>query len=246
VWGLADVDSRQKWTIVWPWLERAPATGISLHDSGCGKGAWSLELGCRRPGWSITGVDVEAEYIEEAEGHRRSLSLSNVDFERSDLSEFHAKERYDIVLSVFSSHYLTVAGRGQELFRRFEEWLKPGGRLVLLAPRRIAEAPFSRLLPRRRWWSVYSHEELTNLCASSGLRIEQLTGRVGRIGAFWKQAAGMFSESRWSPVRWVLSPLSSAMCWFDVRRDVDPRSPSLYWLLIARKGAPRAEDRLPA
>ena len=125
LWGVPDINTRQKWHAAWPHLARLPKHGICLLDAGCGEGTWSLELAARRPEWAVVGVDRELAPTERAERARRSLGLSNLTFARADFLEFRPARPFDAVLSIASAHYLVADGRGAQLFRACSGWLRP-------------------------------------------------------------------------------------------------------------------------
>lgn len=233
--GLGDTDAREKWALLWPRMRRLPRTGLSVLDAGCGKGIWALEIAARRPAWSVTAIDILQDSVAEAEVSRRTLSLPNVSFHKSDFLDFEGDEEFDLVLSIFSSHYLAAEGRGPALFAQFAKWLKPGGRLFLLAPRRACETPFTPFLPRKRWWDVYSREEILNLSNGSGLFVEHLSGRTGPIGALGKQVAAMIPDGRWRAARLATYPILFILSWLDGNRARGTLSRSVSWLLVARK-----------
>lgn len=147
LWGQPSIHTRQRWIAVWPCLAQLPAGPLDVLDAGCGVGAWSLELALRRRAWSITGVDRSEPSLEAAETARRQLAVENVVFVRSDFLDFRPPKQFDVVLSVASAHHLLQEGRGEELFQRFGSWLRPGGLLLLFAPRCRREVPWLRLLP---------------------------------------------------------------------------------------------------
>jgi SAM-dependent methyltransferase len=232
--GVLDVDTRQKWRAVWPRIASLPVDRLRLLDAGCGSGAWSLELASRRPRWTIVGVDVDGPSIAAAEQRRRSLSLSNVSFVEADFLQFRPDQRFDVVLSVASAHYLVQAGKGRLLFDAFSSWLAPGGLLVLFGPRRLAEMPMTRGLPRIHGRQIFGYEDLDTLCRESGLLPEAIVPAVGRLGTMAKQVARIGRGSY--PVQLLLDAL-------EPRAPLPPDRPSFAWLVLARKPARSGADR---
>ena len=233
VWGVPEIDTRQKWTALWPELARLPERGVRLLDVGCGAGRWTLELASRRPDWQLSGVDRDADAIRLAENGREHLGLVNASFTVADFLEFRPAAPFDVILSVASAHYLVAERKGSDLFGRFRGWLRPGGHLLLLGPRSRGEAPFSPSLPRPPWHEVFSARELAELCRDSGLEVDGLSGRVGRLGTLAKQlswvsngyprlvAAGLYA------LEWILALI-------DARLTFNGRS-TVFWLLLARR-----------
>lgn len=242
VWGVADVHTRQKWSALWPVLARLPARGIRLLDAGCGAGAWSLELAARRPGWTIVGLDRDAAALAEAERARARLGLANVSFVAEDFLRYAGGATHDVVLSVASAHYLAEEGKGAALFARFGEWLAPGGRLVLLGPRRAEEVWFAPRLARPGWHAVFGAAELASLCERSGLTVERLAGSIGPLGTLAKQLYWTGERrSAWLarasyPAQWLLSAI-------DARVPHREASGTLMLLLVARAPAGARDGR---
>ena len=232
--GVLDVDTRQKWRSVWPRIAGLPADRLRLLDAGCGSGAWSLELASRRPGWTIVGVDVDAPSIAAAEERRKSLSLSNASFVEADFLAFRPAQRFDVVLSVASAHYLVQAGKGKALFDAFASWLAPGGLLVLFGPRRRGEMPMTRGLPPIHGREIFGYDDLDTLCRSSGLVPEAIVPAVGRLGTMAKQV-GRIGRSLY-PVQLLLDAL-------EPRSPLPPDRPSFAWLVLARKAAGAGGER---
>jgi SAM-dependent methyltransferase len=202
-------------------------------DAGCGGGRWTLELAARRPAWFVIGLDRDPDALTAAERGRRRLGLTNVAFVRSDFREFHASPKCDVVLSVCSAHYLAAAGEGREVFGCFQRCLKPGGRLLLYGPRRAQEAPFASWLPPLRWHDVFSSDDLLQLCRCSRLRVERLSGCVGRSGTLAKQLDAL-ANGRARKV--LLATGLYAIEWVCVlidNRGTPAPEPSLMWLLVA-------------
>jgi SAM-dependent methyltransferase len=234
--GIPDLDTRQKWAAVWPVLRAADrADGVTLLDAGCGPGGWSLELAARFPHWRITGVDIDADAIERARRDAARLGLDNVAFEVADLFAFQPAEPVEVVLSIFSAHYGVEEERGPQLFDRMASWLRPGGSLVCFLPRPAAEAPFVTWLATPAWHDVLSEQETRDLLAGAGLRLQHLSGRIGRAGAVAKQLARAFGRG-WRRVLWpVLYPLGWAMSAVDRPHRPVTASASVFWLAVAER-----------
>jgi SAM-dependent methyltransferase len=232
IWGIPDIHARQKWAAIWPELAALPQSGLRVVDAGCGAGGWALELAARRPGWSVVGVDRDGDAIARAERSRAQLSLPNVHFVVGDFREVAVAPACDVILSVASAHYLAAAGEGRRLFRIFAEWLKPGGLLLMLAPRAEARNPFVQSLPHPPWHDVFSSAELEDLCRSAGFDVEALCGRIGRPGILAKQLA--WGSGRYPGVRAIAYPVEWMMTILDARASAETDRRTLMWLLIAR------------
>jgi SAM-dependent methyltransferase len=242
-WGVFDLHARQKWGALWPLLEELPTRPLRLLDAGCAAGMWSLEIAKRRPLWDVTGIDIAARQVARAEEMRRALNVPNARFTASNFLDFSPDAPFDVVLSVMSAHYLLYDGWGARLFCRFRDWLRPGGRLLLLVPRRRREVPRSAWLPFPEWWTVAGREELVAACGEAGLTIESLEGRIGVVGTFAKQLDWGAKRSGSRIVASAVYPVGILLSALD-RQLPAPDKQSSIWLLTAR--APERGEELEA
>jgi SAM-dependent methyltransferase len=202
-------------------------------DAGCARGDWTLELAGRRPAWTLVGLDRDESQRRIGESSAATLGLANVEWVTRDFFAFNPGPEFDVVLSVASAHYAANEGRGDELFARFRSWTRPGGLLVLLAPRREEEVPFWRGLSRPGWHPVFEREALIAHCRRSGWDVEALRGVVGGIGMLAKQLDWTVAE-RARRMRGLLGAaplLVSSLESSGLRRN--PRR-SAFWALVAR------------
>lgn len=244
VWGLPYIHARQDWSVVWPALAAMPHEGTRLLDAGCGRGRWSLELAARRPGWRIVGLDRDAAALRIAEEARRKLGLSNLSFVQADFADFRAPPAFDVVLSVCSAHYLAAAGGGDDLFQCFATALRPGGRLVLYAPRAADEVPWLPFLPRPVWHDIFTAPQLRALCTVNGFRVSRLEGELGRAGTIVKQI-DILAGGRWRRAALAagLYGVECALVAWDRRGHRRPGTGTLMWLLVAqRQSSPAGRD----
>ena len=216
---------------MWPLLAALPCDPLRVVDAGCGTGGWTLELAACRPNWSVVGVDRDRAAIARAERARTQLSLSNVEFVAGDFRDLQMDAAADVVLSVLSAHYLAAAGDGPRLFRTFAAWLRPGGLLLMLAPR-SAQNPFAPALAHPTWHNVFSSAELADLCECSGFTVEILCGRIGRLAILAKQLA--WETGQRTGMRVLAYPLQWMMTVLDSCAESRHERATLMWLLMAR------------
>lgn len=240
-WGIPYVQKRQDWHALWPHLRELPVTPRRLLDAGCGEGIWTLELAARRPAWTVVGVDRGP--VDAAERARLRLRLDNAAFVQSDFLAYEPSLRFDVVISVYSAHYLFEASLGDELLRQVRRWLVPGGLLLLLGPRRERDVPFVPWLPRPALDYVLTAEDVARACEAGGLVIETAHGAIGRLGVMAMQLACLGrGRSGERLVQLSSYPLRWALAAADARRQHESGA-TFAWLVAAR--APRA-DRDPA
>src|SRR5690242_16890092 len=80
VWGTADIETRQKWSAVWPAIDALPRTTSRFLDAGCGDGMWTLEIAGRRPSWRLTGIDRDTAEIARARDMAERLPIQSARF----------------------------------------------------------------------------------------------------------------------------------------------------------------------
>ena len=106
----------------------AASTGARLLDVPCGNGRHSLEMAAR--GYRMTGVDLSAEFMEEARQRSASAGL-DIEWRQSDMRNLPGNAEFDGAFCFGNSFgYLEPAGM-QEFVAAVGRALKPGGMFVL-------------------------------------------------------------------------------------------------------------------
>ncbi len=227
-----DLHFYQKWCAVWPHLAGLPHEDVRLLDAGCGDGAWSAEIARRRPRWTITGIDRDAQAIGRARARAERERHVNTAFEVSDFAAFVPTRPFDVVLSICSTHYGPTRLDSRALFERMRGWLAPSGQLVLLVPRCADEAPFVKPFDRPQWHRVFTREDLTQLCDEAGLTADLIAPSIGRVGTMAKQLDWARAEMSPAAGR-VVGALARGVAMVDACLPQQPAR-SLMWLVIAR------------
>lgn len=229
-----DIHTWQKWNLLWPILRQFPQESVQLLDAGCGRGSWILRLARRRPVWGLSGVDIDGNALREAlEAFARAGNVVPT-LVCSDFLDYEPQFPFDLVLSVASAHYLAKKGQDMAVFQKFRDWLRPGGRLILLAPRCRSEMPRWPILPSLSCRDVFTVDRLRTLCRDTGLVIERLEGSIGSLGALAKQFEKWFSKGLACPLRWVALPFLVGLTIADKLLDSKLHERSVFLLLVAR------------
>ena len=118
-----------------------------ILDLACGFGRHALELA--RRGYSLVGVDITAEYIDEAR-RRAARDCLDVEFVCTDVRDVSFREEFDVVLSLADGAigYLETDEENLRIFDVIVSALKPDGK-HLMAVCNAAHA--RRHFPRRHW-----------------------------------------------------------------------------------------------
>ena len=105
-------------------IEARLDAGIDVMDAGCGQGEALIALAQQYPRSRFTGYDLEGEPIERAAAKARNAGLTNVRFERRDLTGYDERERFDLITSFDAIHDQKDPAA---LIRSLHGALKPGG-----------------------------------------------------------------------------------------------------------------------
>jgi SAM-dependent methyltransferase len=101
-------------------------------DAGSGFGQYVYYLSSVSPLWKIKGVDVKEEQIADCNQFFAKLGESDrVTFELGDLTKYIDPEKYSLILSVDVMEHIL---EDVEVFRNFNQSLKPGGLVLISTP----------------------------------------------------------------------------------------------------------------
>jgi SAM-dependent methyltransferase len=112
------------------WEKTAPANAKIL-DAGMGFGQYSYWMASKHPNWSILGVDVKHEQIEDCNKFFTQCGLTNAKFEYADLTAFTHPDTYDFALSVDVMEYIL---EDVQVFKNIYASLHTGGMLLISTP----------------------------------------------------------------------------------------------------------------
>lgn len=185
--------------------------GARILDVGCGWGRHSLELA--RLGFRVTGLDLSARLLEEAEEASRAEGL-DIEWIRGDMRELPFSGGFDAVISMFSSlGYFASEEDDVAALRGMREAADPGGRLLLETMHRDAIA---REFVERDWWETPDGDVV---------RVERSFDALAGVShelLHWRDAAGnegekahsirirnatewheLLGRAGWQPAEWV-------------------------------------------
>jgi 2-polyprenyl-3-methyl-5-hydroxy-6-metoxy-1,4-benzoquinol methylase len=109
-------------------FERGVIKGARLLDAGCGAGGHAIELA--RRGYNVTGLDMSAQLIAEAQRHISDPALS-VSFTVGDILALAPSTQDDGILCRGVLNDLLDEASREEAFYAFARVLRPGGVLIL-------------------------------------------------------------------------------------------------------------------
>lgn len=98
----------------------------SVIDVGCGTGRHSKRLA--EKGFHVTGIDLSSYSLQQARQH----NSNNLQFFRHDMRHAFGKERFDVVLNLFTSFgYFETKAENLQVIENMHNTLKAGGILVI-------------------------------------------------------------------------------------------------------------------
>jgi SAM-dependent methyltransferase len=103
--------------------------GSAVLDLCCGEGRHDLVLA--RRGFSVTGVDLTAAYLDKGRRDAAAAGLE-IEFAAADIREFCRPDRYDLAFNWFTSFgYFEDPDDDERVVRNAYASLHPGGKLVI-------------------------------------------------------------------------------------------------------------------
>lgn len=103
-----------------------------ILDAGSGLGQYSWRMSELGSKWTIKGVDIDKEQVDDCNNFfRRAGKSGRVGFQTADLTSFCEPDKYDLILSVDVMEHILD---DQQVFRNFHSSLKSGGRFLMSTP----------------------------------------------------------------------------------------------------------------
>ena len=115
-------------------------------DLCCGVGRHALELA--RRGFSVTGVDRTASFLDQARQQAQEEGIV-IEFVQQDMREFKRPDSFDLALNMNTSFgYFEDPADDLQVLRNIHASLRPGGNLVLET---IGKEVLARIFQERDW-----------------------------------------------------------------------------------------------
>ena len=124
--------------------------GESILDMACGFGRHSLALS--QKGYSVTGVDLNPGFINEARKKAKELNL-DVRFVCEDMLDFVEINGFDQIMFMYNSFgYFLDPEDDKKVLKNSLCSLRPGGRLILQVPNREGVMRYRSSKKFRYWY----------------------------------------------------------------------------------------------
>lgn len=212
----------------------------SIADLGCGKGIFSFELARRFPRAQVVGIDIDEKQVAINREIGRKHGHENVTFEVGDILKLHAREKFDLVLSVDNLEHIADDGRA---LGTIHESLKPGGTLFCHVPALDRIWLFAGM---RTNFDVEGHvrpgyrqEEITERIEQAGFEIEWIKPTYGYLETVTNNLSYLITGARQkNAMAYALAfPLLNAVAWLG--RNQDPGTRGAGFLVRASKSGSR-------
>lgn len=100
--------------------------------SGVGTGNELITLCELEPGWSFVGIDPSADMLDITAARLSKAGLADhISLHCTDLERLKPASRFDLVCSMFVSHFIANAGDKLAYYRSLRSHLKPGGSALI-------------------------------------------------------------------------------------------------------------------
>lgn len=112
------------------WIAEHFCIGEESHiaDFGCGPGLYTNRLA--EHGASVTGIDFSARSMAYAKNKAENNGL-NVNYINKNYLEFQTEERFDLIIMIFCDFCALAPEQRHTLLKKFREFLKPEGQILL-------------------------------------------------------------------------------------------------------------------
>lgn len=105
---------------------------MNILDAGSGFGQYDYYMSSLGKNWTITGVDVKEEQIEDCNNFFSKINRNDrVKFEYADLTKFVRPEAYDLILSVDVMEHIL---EDELVFANFHKSMKKDSYLIISTP----------------------------------------------------------------------------------------------------------------
>ena len=123
-----------------PFRTLAVPPGSKVLDVGCGWGDTAIELArMTGPSGSVLGLDCCDAFLDKGRADARAAGLANVSFVAADVQTYRFTREFDLCFSRFGMMFFS---NPVVAMRNVRSALKPGGRLVFITWRTIADNPW--------------------------------------------------------------------------------------------------------
>lgn len=163
---------------------------LNILDAGSGFGQYVYMMSKMSPKWSILGVDVKEEQIEDCSIFFNNINQTNVGFRYADLTKFKKEENYSLILSVDVMEHIL---EDVQVFENFHASLKPGGMVLISTPSDQGGSDVHD----------HDHESFIDEHVRDGYNIQEIQDKLKRAG--FSKTEARYNYGSPGKISWKLS-----------------------------------------
>ncbi|MFW5708094.1 MAG: class I SAM-dependent methyltransferase [Bacteroidota bacterium] len=104
---------------------------IRVLDAGSGFGQYSWYLAKKRPSWTIHGIELKEEQVQDCNNFFRKASKNDAGFFTGDLTTYQRENYYDLILSIDVMEHIE---EDVKVFKNFYASMRSDGLLLISTP----------------------------------------------------------------------------------------------------------------
>lgn len=122
-----DPYANAKYEVIFDWLKKQEIT--TVLNAGCGSGELSFILASN--GYTVTGFDLDKDYIDLAMKNAQKMKAKNCSFIVSGIENYRPPTKYDCVIA---TDVLEHIEDDKYAFEKLVYFTKPGGSVIITVP----------------------------------------------------------------------------------------------------------------
>ncbi len=122
-----DPYANAKYEVILGWLKKQKIN--TVLNAGCGSGELSFILASN--GYTVTGFDLDKDYIDLANKNVKRMKVKNCKFTVSGIEDYKSNIKYDAVIA---TDVLEHIENDKYAFEKLTSFTKPGGAIVITIP----------------------------------------------------------------------------------------------------------------
>ncbi|MCQ2960446.1 MAG: class I SAM-dependent methyltransferase [Bacteroidales bacterium] len=163
----------------------------SILDAGSGFGQYSYSLAKENFKWTVLGIDVKKEQIEDCNNFSKQIGFQDrMSFAEGDLTTFISDKPVDLILSVDVMEHIL---EDEQVFKNFHASLKENGLLLISTPSNLGGSDVHE----------ESGESFIGEHVRDGYSIEDITSKLKNAG--FNTIEAFYSYGTPGHISWILS-----------------------------------------
>ncbi|MDD3877798.1 MAG: class I SAM-dependent methyltransferase [Bacteroidales bacterium] len=162
----------------------------NILDAGSGFGQYTYFLQSLNKNWSITGVDVKQEQIDDCNNFFKKAGYSQVKFEYGDLTNYTPAQKFDLILCVDVMEHIE---EDVSVFNNYGKILNEGGLLLISTPSDLGGSDV-----HDEHDSSFIDEHVRD-----GYNVEDIKTKIFNAG--FKKVEPVYSYGRFGSISWKIS-----------------------------------------